>query len=197
MEGLEIELRSTAERLKTTKQEALTMDIRLLALLVSLVVVGGRPHRRLCPLFQHSSMSTSEVKSLRHLRNDQQKKISGDGVKCYTTMTRHKTSICDLTPSDRLILTLERVSLTLDVLTNMSTSDTVTNSMKAFLKLRDQLTICRELPKYSDPASEQLEPWLSHLQDFKEKASPQCVQDAVVLNLISLRMQNVMCPSNP
>ncbi|XP_044162214.1 interferon lambda-3-like [Bufo gargarizans] len=145
MEGLEIELRSTAERHKTTKQ---------------------------------------------------QKKISGDGVKCYTTMTGHKTSICDLKPSDRLILTLERVSLTLDVLTNMSTSDTVTNSMKAFLKLRDQLIICRELPEYSDPASEQLEPWLSHLQDFKDKASAQCVQDAVMLNLISLRMQNVMCPSD-
>ncbi|XP_040262304.1 interferon lambda-3-like [Bufo bufo] len=146
MEGLEIELRLTAERHKTTKQ---------------------------------------------------QKKISVDGVKCYTTMTGHKTSICNLKPSDRLILTLERVSLTLDVLTNMSTSDAVTNSIKAFLKLRDQLIICRSLPEYSDPASEQLEPWLSHLQDFKDKASPQCVQDAVVLNLISLRIQNVMCPSDP
>lgn len=50
-----------------------------------------------------------------------------------------------LQPSDSLILTLEQVSLAVDVLSEMSTyaiSDPVTQALMIFLKMKDDLMTC-------------------------------------------------------
>ncbi|XP_075042026.1 interferon lambda-2-like [Mixophyes fleayi] len=172
------------------------MDIRLVVLTLLFVAVSGYPHGRHCPVSRYITVSPNDINLLKQLQSESEKNITSNAMRCYRRMLKHKPSVCDLTPSDRLILTLERVSLTVDVLEDMSTSalpDPVSQSLMVFLKLRDDLMICKETPEYSDPASQQLKPWLHHLQHFKEVASPECVQDAVLLSLVSLRVEDVSC----
>ncbi|XP_063809375.1 interferon lambda-3-like [Pseudophryne corroboree] len=172
------------------------MDIRLVTITIPVVAVCGSPHRRHCPVYRYLSVSPTDVKLLRQLQSDSEKNMSINATRCYRRMMKHKPTVCDLEPSDRLILTLERVSLAADVLTNMSTSavpDAVSQSLMAFLTLRDDLMICRESPEYRESASQRLRPWLHHLQRFTEAASPECVQAAVLLSLISLRVEDVTC----
>ncbi|KAM5191459.1 uncharacterized protein ACMZJ9_017492 [Mantella aurantiaca] len=172
------------------------MDIRLVVLNILLVAVSGRLHRRICPMNRYLSVTSSDITTLKELQHDHEKNMSTNAMRCYRRMLRHKPSVCDLTQRDRLILTLERVSLTVDILTNMSTSshhDTVNQSLLLFLKLKDDLMGCRGSPEYSEPNSPELKLWLHHLQQFKETASPDCVQEGVILSLIPLRVEDVTC----
>ncbi|XP_068127962.1 uncharacterized protein [Hyperolius riggenbachi] len=172
------------------------MDIRLVVLSLLLVAVSGRPHKRLCPMSRYSSVASSDITALKQLQHDHERNASTNATRCYRRMLRHKPSVCDLTPRDRIILTLERVSLAVDVLANMSTSplrDAVTRSLMVFLRLKDDLMICRGSADQSEPTSPELKLWLAHLQHFKEVASTDCVQDAVILSLISLRVEDVTC----
>ncbi|XP_071980221.1 interferon lambda-3-like [Engystomops pustulosus] len=172
------------------------MDMRLVVLSIVLVAVSGHPHRRRCPMSRYKSLSTEDITAIRQLQNDHEKNMSPSAIKCYRRMVRHKPSGCDLEPSDRLILTLERVSVTVDVLENIpmsDVSDSGSKSLMIFLQLRDVFMICKESPGISETPSEQLKPWLHHLQYFMDLASPQCLQDAVILSLIPLLVEDVGC----
>ncbi|KAM4019282.1 interferon lambda-3-like [Anomaloglossus baeobatrachus] len=172
------------------------MDVRLVVFSLVLVAVTGHPHQRRCPMSRYQSLSSTDIRVIRQQQNEHEKDMSTSAIKCYRSMRRHKPSVCDLTPSDRLILILKRVSLTVDVLQSMSTSgatDPGSQSLMIFLKLRDDLTICKESPGISETLSEDLKPWLHHLQDFKNEESPQCLQDAVLLGLIPLLVEDVGC----
>ncbi|XP_069800153.1 uncharacterized protein [Dendropsophus ebraccatus] len=207
MGRLETELRASAERHKTAgfigREESLqissnspTMDMRLVVLSIVLVAVTGHPHRRRCPMSRYKSVSSADIMAIRQLQNYHEKNMSTSAIKCYKRMMRHKPSVCDLKPSDRLILTLERVTVTTDVLANLSISagpDPVSQSHIMFLRIRNDLLICRELSGHSKTPSEELKPWLHHLQHFVEEASPQCLQDAVLLGLIQLLVEDVGC----
>ncbi|XP_075180952.1 interferon lambda-3-like [Anomaloglossus baeobatrachus] len=170
------------------------MDVRMVVFSLVLVAVTGQPHRRRCSMSRYQSVSSAYIRVIRQLQNEH-KDISTSAIKCYRSMI-HKPSVCDLMPSDRLILILKRVSLTVDVLQSMSTSgarDPGSQSLMIFLKLRDDLTICKESPGISETPSEELKPWLQHLQDFKDKESPQCLQDTMLLGLIPLLVEDVGC----
>ncbi|XP_077334728.1 interferon lambda-2-like [Lithobates pipiens] len=172
------------------------MDIRLVVLSILLVSVSGRLHRRLCPKSRYLSVTSSDITTLKELQHDHEKNMSTNAMRCYRRMLRHKPSVCDLTQRDPLILTLERVSLTVEVLKNMSVSaqnDTVKQALMVYLKLKDDLLVCRGSSEYNEPTSPELKLWLHHLQHFKEAASPDCVQEAVILSLISLRVEDVTC----
>ncbi|XP_075042029.1 interferon lambda-2-like [Mixophyes fleayi] len=172
------------------------MDIRLVVLTVLFVAVSGYPHGRHCPVSRYITVSPTDIKLLKQLQSESEKNMTINSMRCHRRMLKRKPFVCDLKPSDRLILTLERVSLTVDVLANMSTSalpDPVSQSLMVFLKLRDDLMICKKTPVYSELASKRLRKWLRYLQRFKEAASPECVQDAVLLSLISLRVEDVSC----
>ncbi|XP_044162233.1 interferon lambda-3-like [Bufo gargarizans] len=172
------------------------MDVRLVVFCILLVAVTAHPHKRRCSMSRYKSASSADIKIIRELQNEHEKNMSTSAIKCYRRMIRHKPSVCDLKPSDRLILTLERFTITTEVLVNLSTSDVsdpVSQSLMMFLKIRDDLLICRESPGHSKTPSEELTPWLHHLQHFVEEASPQCLQDAVLLSLISLMVEDVGC----
>lgn len=172
------------------------MDIRLVVLSILLVAVSGHLHRRLCPKSRYLSVTSSDITTLKELQHDQEKNMSTNAIRCYRRMLRHKPSVCDLTQRDRLMLTLERVSLTVGVLTNMSTSaqsETVKQALMLFLKLKDDLMVCRGSPEDSKPTAPELKLWLHHLQHFKETAPLDCVQEAVILSLIPLRVEDVTC----
>ncbi|XP_063794043.1 interferon lambda-3-like [Pseudophryne corroboree] len=172
------------------------MDVRLVAVTVLAVAVSGSPHGRRCHVSRYLSVSPTDITALRQLQGVSEKDLSSKAMRCYRRMMKHKPSVCDLEPSDRLILTLERVSLAADVLTSMSSSalsDAVSQSLMAFLTLRDDLMICRESPEYREPASKRLRPWLQRLQRFKKAASQACVRNAVLLSLLSLRVEDVSC----
>ncbi|XP_073468368.1 interferon lambda-3-like [Aquarana catesbeiana] len=172
------------------------MDIRLLVLSTLLVAVSGRLHRRLCPKSRYLSVTSSDITTLKELQHDHEKNMSTNAMRCYRRMLRHKPSVCDLTQRNRLILTLERVSLTVEVLTNMSVSaqnETVKQALMVFLKLKDDLMVCRGSPENNESTSPELKLWLHHLQHFKETASPDCVQESVILSLIPLRVVDVTC----
>ncbi|XP_077334714.1 interferon lambda-2-like [Lithobates pipiens] len=172
------------------------MDIRLVVLSILLVPVSGRLHRRLCPKSRYLSVTSSDITTLKELQHDHEKNMSTNAMRCYRRMLRHKLSVCDLTQRDPLILTLERVSLTVEVLKNMSVSaqnDTVKQALMVYLKLKDDLMVCRGSSEYNEPTSPELKLWLHHLQHFKEAASPDCVQEAVILSLIPLRVEDVTC----
>ncbi|XP_040262309.1 interferon lambda-3-like [Bufo bufo] len=172
------------------------MDIRLVVFCILLVAVTGHPHKRRCPISRYKSVSSADIKMIRELQNEYEKKKCTRATKCCKGMMRHKPSVCDLESSDRLILTLERVTITTEVLANLSTSAVpvpVSQSLMMFLKVRDDLLICRESPGNSKTPSEELKPWLHHLQHFVKEASPQCLQDAVLLNLIPLMVEDIGC----
>ncbi|XP_075690589.1 interferon lambda-3-like [Rhinoderma darwinii] len=175
------------------------MDIRLVVFSIVLVAVTGHPHRRRCPMSRYKSVSSADIRVIRQLQNEHQKEMSINAIRCYRTMMRDKPSVCDLMPSDRLILTLERVSVTVDVLENTSMSgdaDPGSQSLTFFHKLREDLMICKESPGYSETPSEKLKPWLHHLQHFIDTASPQCLQDAVLLSLIQIMVEDLGCWAN-
>ncbi|XP_040262307.1 interferon lambda-3-like [Bufo bufo] len=172
------------------------MDVRLVVFCILFVAVTGHPHKRRCSMSRYKSVSSTDIKMIKGLQNEHEKDISTSAMKCYRRMMRHKPSVCDLNPSDRLILTLKRVTITAEILANLATSDVldpVSQSLMMFLKIRDDLLICRESSEYSSTPSEELMPWLHHLQQFLEEASPQCLQDAVLLSLISLMVEDVGC----
>ncbi|XP_040210498.1 interferon lambda-3-like [Rana temporaria] len=172
------------------------MDIRLVVLSILLVAVSRRLHRRLCTKSRYLSVTSSDITTLKEMQHDYEKNVSTNAMRCYRRMLRHKPSVCDLTQRDRLILTLERVSLTVEVLTNISVSaqdESVKQALMVFLKLKDDLMVCRGSPEYNEPTSPELKLWLHHLQHFKEAASPDCVQEAVILSLIPLRVEDVTC----
>ncbi|XP_069610564.1 uncharacterized protein [Ranitomeya imitator] len=173
------------------------MDVRLVVVFtLVLVAVTGLPHQRRCPMSRYQSVSSADIRVIRQLQNEHEKDMSTSAIKCYRNMMRHKPSVCDLMPSDRLILILERVSQTLDVLQSKSTSgatDVGPQSLMIFHKLRDDLMICKESTGISETPSEELKPWLHHLQHFKDLASPQCLQDAVLLGLIPILVEDVGC----
>ncbi|XP_077344757.1 interferon lambda-3-like [Lithobates pipiens] len=172
------------------------MDIRLLALTIFIAVVSGRPHGKTCPLSRYLSVSSADMTVLRQLQHGHENAMSIKAMSCYRRMLRHKPSACDLTSSDALLLTLEQVSLVIDVLSDMSTfavTDPVTQALMIFLKMKDDLMTCRESMEYSGPASPQLKAWLDHFQHFQEVVPLDCVRHAVLLNLITLRMENVTC----
>ncbi|XP_075690587.1 interferon lambda-2-like [Rhinoderma darwinii] len=172
------------------------MDIRLVVFSIVLVAVTGHPQRRSCPTSRYKSVSSADIRVIRQLQNEHEKNMSTSAMKCYRRMMRHKPSVCDLTSSDRLILTLGRVTVTTEVLENLSTSavpDPVSQSLMILLKIRDDLLICKDTPGHSGTPSEQLKAWLHHLQQFMEAASPQCLQDAVLLSLIQLMVEDVGC----
>ncbi|KAM4696397.1 interferon lambda-2-like [Rhinophrynus dorsalis] len=173
--------------------------IRLGAVMVLLVAVSGHPHRRHCHMSRYRSISPSDMRAVRLLQREHEERTFTDGVKCHKKMMRHKPSVCDLRASDRLILTLERVTLTVDVLTNITTSspsDNLSQPLDVFLALEEDLKFCRMSPVYSDPPSHQLRPWLHHLQHFREKVTLECVQHSVLLSLTHLLMDDVTCWAN-
>ncbi|XP_069610574.1 interferon lambda-2-like [Ranitomeya imitator] len=172
------------------------MDIRLVIFSLVLVVVTGRPHRRRCPMSRYQSVSSANMRMIKQLQNEHEKTMSTSAIKYYRRMVRHKPSVCDLKASDRLILTLERVTVTTEVLANLSTSavpDLASQSLGMFLKIREDLSICKESPGHSKTPSDELKPWLHHLQDFVEEESLQCLQEAVLLSLISLVVEDIGC----
>ncbi|XP_075178689.1 interferon lambda-2-like [Anomaloglossus baeobatrachus] len=174
------------------------MDVvRLVVFSIVLVAVTGHPYRRCCSMARYQSLSSTDIRVIRQLQNEHEKTMSISAIKCYRRMMRHKPSVCDLMASDRLILTLERVTVTTEVLTNLSTSavpDLVSQTLMMFLKIRDDLLICRELSGHSKPPSEELKPWLHHLQHFVEQESSQCLQEAMLLILIiPLMIEDVAC----
>ncbi|XP_066435998.1 interferon lambda-3-like [Eleutherodactylus coqui] len=172
------------------------MDIRLVVFSILLLAVTANPLRRPCRMSRYKSVSSDDMTVIKELQNEHEKNMSTDAIKCYKRMMRHKPSVCDLTPSDRLILTLKRVSVTVDVLENMSTSgaaDPGSQSLRIFLQLREDLIICKVSPGFNEIPSKQLKPWLHHLRQFMDEASPQCLQDAVLLSLISLVVEDVGC----
>ncbi|OCT66340.1 interferon lambda-3 isoform X2 [Xenopus laevis] len=175
------------------------IPIRLAAMMVLLVTVTAHPHRRHCHTSRYRSLSPSDIRAVRLLHNEHEKSSTNDGIKCQKRMFRQKPSVCELKASDRLILTLERVTLAVDVLTNMSESplsEFISQPLEFFRSLEDDLKHCRKSPLNSDPPSQQLMPWLNHLKHFREKVSSQCVQDAVLLSLIQLLIEDVMCWAN-
>ncbi|NP_001165234.1 interleukin 28B (interferon, lambda 3), gene 1 precursor [Xenopus tropicalis] len=175
------------------------IPIRLAAMMALLVTVTAHPHRRHCHMSRYRSVSPSDIRAVRRLHNEHEKSPFSDGIKCYRKMLRQKPSVCDLQASDRLILTLERVTLAVDVLTNMTESPLaklLSLPLTMLLSLEDDLKICRKSPLYSDPPSEQLMPWLHHLKHFREKVSSECVQDAVLLSLTQLLIEDIMCWAN-
>ncbi|OCT68131.1 interferon lambda-3 [Xenopus laevis] len=177
----------------------MAIPIRLAVMMVLLVTVTAHPHRRHCHMSRYRSLSPSDIRAVRHLHNEHEKSPFSDGIKCYRKMIRQKPSVCDLQESDRLILTLERVSLAVDVLQNVTESPLTTlvsQPLTMFLSLEDDLKFCRKSPKYSDPPSPKLMPWLNHLKNFRERVPTECVQDAVLLSLIQLRIEDVMCWAN-
>ncbi|KAM3910556.1 interferon lambda-3-like [Leptodactylus fuscus] len=172
------------------------MDIRLVVFCILLVAVTGHPHRRRCPMSRYKKVSTDDITVIKKLQNEQEKNMSSNAITCYSRMMKNKPSVCDLKSNDRLILPLERVTITTEVLANLSTSDVpdpVSQSLMMFLRIRDDLLICRGSPGHSETPSEQLKPWLNHLKNFVEEASPQCLQDAVLLGLIPLLVEDVGC----
>lgn len=72
-------------------------------------------------------------------------------------------------------------------------NETVKQALMVFLKLKDDLMVCRGSPENNESTSPELKLWLHHLQHFKETASPDCVQEAVILSLIPLRVEDVTC----
>ncbi|XP_073404782.1 interferon lambda-3-like [Dendrobates tinctorius] len=172
------------------------MDVRLLVFSLVLVVVTGFPHQRRCSMSRYQSVSSADIRVIRQLQNEHEKDMSTSAIKCYRRMMRPKPSVCDLMPSDRLIFILEQVSQTLDVLQSKSMSgatDLGSQSLMIFLKLRDDLTICKESSEISETPSDELKAWFHHLQHFKDVESSQCLQDAVLLGLIPLMVQDVGC----
>lgn len=172
------------------------MDLRLVLLSFILVAVMGRPHVSVCRTSRYLSVPPSDITTLRQLQHEREKNMSSNATRCYKRMLRHKPSVCDLTQSDRLMITLERVSLTVEVLKNMSTStlpDAVTPSLAVFLRLKDDLMTCRGPTTLREATSAPLRAWLHHLQHYKETASPDCIQDAVILSLLPLRVEDVTC----
>ncbi|KAM3912247.1 interferon lambda-3-like [Leptodactylus fuscus] len=172
------------------------MDIRLVVFCILLVAVTGRPHRRRCTMSKYKKVSADDITVIKKLQNEQETMMSSNAIRCYSMMMRHKQSVCDLEPSDRLLLTWNRVSITVDVLENMSASgalDSGSRSLMVFLRLRDDLMICKESSGFIETPSEHLKPWLHHLQKFMDEESPQCLQDAVILGLIQLLVEDVGC----
>nr|NP_001389911.1 interferon lambda-3-like precursor [Xenopus laevis] len=177
----------------------MAIPIRLAAMMVLLVTVTAHPHRRHCHMSRYRSLSPSDIRAIRLLHNEHEKSPFSDGIKCQKKMFRHKPSVCDLKASDKQILTLERVTLAVDVLTNMTESplsEFVSQPLEFFRSLEDDLKHCRKSPLYSDSPSQKLMPWLNHLKHFRERVSAQCVQDAVLLSLIQLLIEDVMCWAN-
>ncbi|XP_073404792.1 interferon lambda-3-like [Dendrobates tinctorius] len=172
------------------------MDIRLVIFSIVLVAVTGHPHKRRCPMARHQSVSSADIRVIKQLQNEHEKNMSNSAIKCYRRMVRHKPSVCDLMASDRLILTLEQVTITTEVLANLSTSavpDLASQSLGMFLTIRDDLLLCRESPGHSKTPSENLKPWLHHLHHFMEEASRQCLQEAVLHSLIPLVVEDIGC----
>ncbi|KAM4642850.1 interferon lambda-3-like [Discoglossus pictus] len=119
--------------------------IRLAAMTVLLGIVTAHPLRRHCPMSRYRSVSETDMKTLRHLQERYEDVVVKDGMKCYQRMLRHKPSACKLEASDRLTLTLERVSLAVDVLMNMTDSplsDLVSQPLEIFSVLEQDLTLC-------------------------------------------------------
>ncbi|XP_071980783.1 interferon lambda-2-like [Engystomops pustulosus] len=172
------------------------MDMRLVVLSIVLVAVSGHPHRRRCPMSRYKSLSTEDITAIRQLQNDHTQNMSSSALRCYRRMIRHKPSVCDLKASDRLTMTLKRITITTEVLANLSTSavpDPVSQSLMMLLKIKYDLLICRGSQGQDDGPSDQLKPWLLHLQHFVDESSPQCLQDAVILSLIPLLVEDVGC----
>ncbi|XP_073494061.1 interferon lambda-3-like [Phyllobates terribilis] len=172
------------------------MDIRLVVFSIVLIAVTGHPHKRRCPMSRYQSVSSADIRVIKQLQNEHEKNMSTSPIKCYRRMVRHKPSVCDLMANDRLILTLERVTITTEVLVNLSTSavpDLASQSLGMFLKIRDDLLLCRESPGHSKTPSEKLRPWLHHLHHFVKEASPQCLQEAVLHSLIPLVVEDIGC----
>ncbi|XP_073494065.1 interferon lambda-3-like [Phyllobates terribilis] len=172
------------------------MDIRLVVFSIVLIAVTGHPHKRRCPMSRYLSVSSADIRVIKQLQNEHEKNMSTSAIKCYRRMVRHKPSVCDLMANDRLILTLERVTITTEVLANLSISavpDLESQSLGMFLKIRDDLLLCRESPGHSKTPSEKLRPWLHHLHHFVKEASPQCLEEAVLHSLITLVVEDIGC----
>ncbi|KAM4019311.1 interferon lambda-3-like [Anomaloglossus baeobatrachus] len=122
--------------------------------------------------------------------------MSTSAITCYRRMMRHKPSVCYLIVSDSLTLIFKRVTLTTKVLENLSTSavpDPASQSLMMFFRIRDDLLIFRESTGHSKTPSEKLKPWLDHLQHFVVEESSQCLQEAVLLSLIPLLVEDIGC----
>ncbi|KAG8448904.1 hypothetical protein GDO86_015833 [Hymenochirus boettgeri] len=174
-------------------------SITLAILIILLVAVTGHPHRRLCHMAKYRSIPSNSIKAVRLLQNEHEKNPFCEGIKCYRKMFRHKPSVCDLKGSDKLILTLERVSMAAEVLTNLTNSpltELVSQTIPFLLSLENDLKLCRNSPKNGNPPTQKLIPWLTHLKHFQEEVSLECVQDAVLLSLTRLLIEDVMCWAN-
>ncbi|KAM4641324.1 interferon lambda-3-like [Discoglossus pictus] len=170
--------------------------IRLAAMTVLLGIVTAHPLRRHCPMSRYRLVSETDMKTLRHLQERYEDVVVKDGMKCYQRMLRHKPSACKLEASDRLTLTLERVSLAVDVLTNMTDSplsDLVSQPLEIFSVLEQDLTLCRRSLLFSDPPTQHVKPWLQHLRRYKKMVSSECLQETVILSLIQLLVEDVKC----
>ncbi|KAG8552767.1 hypothetical protein GDO81_003046, partial [Engystomops pustulosus] len=171
---------------------------------IVLVAVSGHPHRRRCPMSRYKSLSTEDITAIRQLQNDhvggnvlqfRHRALYLQCTRCYRRMI-DTSRLYDLKSSDRLTMTLKRITITTEVLANLSTSavpDPVSQSLMMLLKIKDDLLICRGSSGQDDGPSDQLKPWLHHLQHFVDEASPQCLQDAVILSLIPLLVEDVGC----
>ncbi|KAM4021306.1 uncharacterized protein ACNLHF_001364 [Anomaloglossus baeobatrachus] len=109
----------------------------------------------------------------RKLQNLHHKKSS-----CHLGLRLKNFESCDLKGRDRLPLTLDRVSLVINVLENVTVTELVKQNLEAFYILESDLMNC-EMEK-----SPELKTCRHHLKHYRATVTHECLKNDVLLSLV-------------
>ncbi|XP_077148618.1 uncharacterized protein LOC143809430 [Ranitomeya variabilis] len=154
---------------------AIIRSVALLALYFASLqdVAEGHPIQNHCHMSKYKKMQPSAMSPARKLQNLQHKKSS-----CHHGLRLKHFEDCDIKGRDRLMLTLYRVSLVVDVLENMNKTELVKQNLNAFSILESDLMNC-EMEK-----SPELKNCRHHLKQYRETVTQECLKNDVLTSLV-------------
>ncbi|XP_071980871.1 uncharacterized protein [Engystomops pustulosus] len=151
--------------------------IRITAFLVLLYVflqdtAEGHPLQNQCYMSKYKKIQPSIMAPARMLQNQQKKRPS-----CHQGLHLRKFKYCDIKGRERLLLTLQRISLVVNVLENMNKTKVVTQNLEAFSILQGDLMNCEVIK------SPELNSCRHHLHHYRETVTKECLENDVLLSL--------------
>ncbi|XP_069800154.1 uncharacterized protein [Dendropsophus ebraccatus] len=172
----------------TTGMATIVRIVLLLALYTACLQdpAEGHPLHKRCPMSKYKKLQPDTMDAARRLQNLQKIKAS-----CTQGLLLENVTNCDIMGTARLPLTLQRLSLVINVLENINTTgnfkktDLVKRNLEAFSILQDDLMNCDRVE------SPNLRDCESHLDQYRTTVSSECLENDVLLNLLWILVEDV------
>ncbi|XP_025058026.1 interferon lambda-3-like [Alligator sinensis] len=153
------------------------------------------PLKKHCHLTKYRSLSPSELKAIKNIKDKFEETMPQQGRKC-TNIFNRPWEVAELSVRDRVILVQAELDFTIDTLKNIedpSLSEQLPRPLEFLTHIREDLKSCTFDHHHSHKKSEKLSSWLQKFHEAKSKETRECLEESVILSIFRLLNKDLAC----